>query len=294
MHVDQAVVFVQVVESGSFTAAAARLDMPKSTVSRRVSQLEERLGVRLLQRTTRKLRLTHEGEAYYRRAAQALATLGDAEQAVLQSLDTPRGTLRVSAPVDLSRPVGVLVARFCQAYPEVHVSMDFSQRKVDLVGEGFDVALRGGTLADSSLIARLLAPSMFGLYASRDYLDAHGTPACLAELSSHRCLLFGHSHHDVWHLDGPRGPEEVAVQGPVAGNDFIFLWSLARAGAGIAWLPLARSDEGPLVRVLPDYRQERGGLYAVYPSTENLVPRVRVFVDFLARELPSVPLAPGA
>lgn len=280
-------VFATVVEAQSFTTAAERLDMPKSTVSRRVSELEEQLGTQLLYRTTRKLSLTEEGAVYYRRVAEGLARFEEAERALGSAHDTPRGTLRMTAPIDLGgRFAGQLIVAFTRLYPEVKVAMELTQRRVDLVGEGFDLALRAGpAMRDSTLVMRKLAESPIAMFASPDYLARAGEPRCLQDLSDHECVMFGSNAHSVWKFVGPEGEREVAVSGRIVCNDFGFCATAAIAGAGITAMPrpaaMIEVAAGRLSPVLPQYESQPGAIYAVYPSNRHLTPRVRAFVDFV-------------
>ncbi|MEZ4325012.1 MAG: LysR family transcriptional regulator [Polyangiales bacterium] len=280
-------VFAQVAALGSFTRAAAELDMPKSTVSRKVSELEARLGVRLLQRTTRKLSLTEAGHTYFAHAQRVLAELEEAELAVTRMQDAPRGLLRVTAPLNFNH-LAPVVAVFLQRFPEVQVELVCADRVVDLVHEGFDVAVRVGALSDSSLIARSLGSVESHLVASPAFLAAHGAPANPSELSRLPALGFGvGSMRPTFRL--VRAGAEVAVQVTprLVVNDFVFLDEAARAGLGVALLPLFRCAEdlesGALVRVLPEWCSPPIPLHAVYPSTRHLSPKVSAFLDHLAQ-----------
>src|SRR3954468_1318017 len=217
MDLNHVAVFARVVELQSFTAAAKQLGLPKSSVSRTLSRLEDELGVRLLQRTTRKLHLTEAGQAYYERARVALTGLEEAASAATNLSAEPRGTVRLSAPADVGiLNLGELVARFVRKYPLVHVEISFSSRFVDLVAEGFDLALRAGKMADSSLVARKIGSDALGIYASANYLRRRGRPKTLADLADHDCVLFhGTNGKSEWHLTGPQGEERVTVRGPL-------------------------------------------------------------------------------
>lgn len=281
------VTFLRVVEAGSYSRAAETLRTTKSSVSRRVSRLEARLGVRLFARTTRSLSLTEEGSAFHERVAGAVHEVNEAARAVRDLSGRPRGLLRVTAPTDLPF-VGALVADFLREFPEVTVDMLLTQRTVDLVRDGYDVALRAGVLRDSGLIARTIPFGGLALCASPTYLEARGTPASAKDLAEHDCITFNApTLRQAWKLRGPDGDEEIEVQGPVNTNVFHAAHDLAVAGAGIAMVPeiAARAElaNGRLVRVLPRYAIQLGALHLVYPGGRHLSRKVRVFCDFASR-----------
>ncbi len=284
-------IFVHVAQLGSFSAAARKLAMPKSTVSRRVAGLERRLHARLLHRTTRKLGLTEVGAQYFARAERVMAELEEAERAVTELEATPRGTLRVTTPVDFGLSyLTQLMAEFQCRYRELSVVLYATNARVDLVAEGFDVALRAGNLPDSSLVARRVVEVERGLYASPEYLRRRGDPANVQELGAHDCIVFGTERTgELWRLRGPEGESEVAVSGRFASNDFNFVRAAAVAGLGIASLASFACAEdlraGRLVQVLPEHSAPGGALYAVYPTPRHLTPKVRAFVDFVAERL---------
>lgn len=284
-------VFVRVVESHGFTSAARALGVPKSSVSRAIAQLEESLGVRLLQRTTRTLALSEAGLALYDRASRALAELGDAAAAAADMDGSPHGTVRITAPVDLGVTVlADLIVEFCREHPGIRVESVLTARYVDLVEEGIDLALRAGKLADSSLVARKLATVEGALFASPRYLKKRGTPTRVSELSTHDCVLFRPQQGRVtWTLVGPRGDESVDVTGAVGGDDYAFVRRAAVSGAGIAVVPsflcLSDVDSGKLVRVLPTHTNRGGALHLVHPSARHLPQRVQLFRDFLVERL---------
>jgi DNA-binding transcriptional LysR family regulator len=302
MDLNQILVFVRVVQAKSFTAAGRLLHMPKSTVSSRVSQLEERLGVRLLQRTTRSLGLTDAGAAYYDRCARIVADLEEAEQSLGEQASAPRGTLRLTAPVQFANTyLGQLIAGYRALYPEVSVDVLVTDRVVDLVEEGLDLGIRIGKLAASSLIARKLGIVENHLYAHPDYLARRGRPRSPKDLARHDCLVFSSpGHPNQWALVGPRGvAETVTVTGPLVANNLNLVRDAAAGGMGIALLPLFSCAEqvelGGLSRVLPRWTGHDGGLHAVYPTGRHLSLKVRSFLDFLVEELALAPWAhPGA
>jgi len=294
MDLNHVSVFARVVELESFTAAAKHLGLPKSSVSRTVTRLEDELGVRLLQRTTRKLNLTEAGRAYYDRARVALAGLEEAASAATNLSAEPRGTVRVSTPANMGMiDLGEIVARFVRKFPLVHIEISLSSRFVDLVAEGFDLALRAGKLADSSLVARRIGSDTFGLFASPAYLRRRGRPKTLAELAKHDCVLFRGTHgKSEWVLDGPRGEERVTVRGPLNADEIGFVQQAVSAGVGIALLPMigvrlttGRGNLPMPVRVLPEYHGPGNSLHVVSPSTRYQSASVTAFRDFLVADL---------
>ena len=277
-------VFVKVVESGGFSAAARELNMPKSTVSRYVSRLEDRLGVRLLNRTTRSLRPTELGAAYFERVARIVQEISEAEAAVTNMQVEPRGTLRVSAPLSFGYPfISRIFAEFLEAWPDVTLDVDLTDRVVDIIDEGFDLAIRIGRLRDSSLIARRLAATDRVVVGSPAYLEAHGTPEVPDDLRQHECLLYAYEATTAsWRL----GPDlSVPVKGRLVSNNGDVLAAAAAEGLGLALLPsfiVGRSlHRGELVRVLEPYTSWEAGVYAVYPHSRHLSTKVRAFVDHL-------------
>jgi DNA-binding transcriptional LysR family regulator len=282
--------FVAVVEAGSFTAAAARLKTAKSGISRRVSALEERLGVQLLRRTTRRLNLTETGQSFYEHSARILADLEEAESAVLQEHGELRGTLRVALPLSFGvRHMCEPVARFGRLHPRVMFDIDLNDRRIDLLEEGVDLALRIGRLADSSLIARRLFEVRTVVCASPAYLDRHGTPKTPQELTDHACLAYRNlAEPTKWvckDSDGVR--HRVDVSAAILASSGDFLSAAAIQGLGIAMQPTFIAGEaisrGELVPILTDYEWPVTPAYAVYPPTRHLSYRVREFIDHLAR-----------
>jgi len=278
-------IFVHVVEAGSFTGAARHLGLPKSTVSRKITQLEERLGVRLIQRTTRSLRLTDTGNAYYNQCARILGEIEEANIAVTRMQSTPTGTLRITAPVLFGSTVlSGLIADYCDQHPQVTVDMVLSDQKLDLVQDGIDVAFRVGTLEDSSLIGRHLGDVRSILCASPDYIKARKEPQHPDTLGEHNLMTL--SQWPSWHLGGPSGQtHNHPVQARIQVNDFASLYTLALSGAGIAPLPSLIAAPairaGSLVHVLPEWPFEASPIHALYPSNRHLSAKVRSFVEFV-------------
>lgn len=284
-------VFVRVAQEGSFSAAARRLDLTPSAVSKQIGRLEERLGARLFNRTTRQISLTDVGQAFFARADRILGDLAEAERAVTDMAGNPRGLLRVSAPVAFGRMhLAPRLPHFLAANDEVQIDLTLNDRFADLVEEGFDLALRIGELADSSLIARKLAPNRRIVVAASRYLDAHGRPERPPDLLDHNCLSYTYraQRHD-WEFHGPQGREQVRVSGNLEANDAGALREAVLAGLGVALLPLWLVGEdirdGRLEVVLPDYPAPDSAIYAVYAPGRFLSPKVRRFVDFLVEEV---------
>lgn len=281
------VVFARVVERRSFTGAAADLGVSKSAVSKQVSRLEDRLGARLLHRTTRKLSLTEAGSAFFERCGRILEEAQAAEEEVGELAAVPRGRLRVAAPMTFGvLHLATVMPDFLTGNPEISVDIDLDDRQVDLVRDGYDLAIRIGNLADSALVARVIAPSRHVICASPDYLARHGAPEKPSDLGRHNCFCYTYSSRvDEWQLRGPSGPEVVSVSGNLRSNNGDLLLQATLAGAGILTSPtfIVGGDiaAGRLVEVLPGYMLEDYGIYAVYAHRRHLLPKVRAFIDYL-------------
>jgi DNA-binding transcriptional LysR family regulator len=293
-------VFARVVDARSFTAAAAALGLSKSAVSKQVARLEDRLGARLLNRTTRRLSLTEVGAAFYERCARILAEVEDAELAVGRLQDAPRGTLRINAPMSFGQlHLAPAVADFLNGHPGLAIDLTLNDRIVDLVEEGYDVAIRISRLADSSLIARRLVPSRRVVCGSPAYFERHGVPRHPADLRRHNCLLYSYlPSAEEWQFVGPDGPAAVRVSGTLRANNGDALEAAMLTGLGVALQPtfIAGRDlqAGRLVAVMPDYVDESASVYAVYPHSRHLSAKVRAFIDFLAaRFCPAPPWDAG-
>ncbi|MCS6778169.1 MAG: LysR family transcriptional regulator [Geminicoccaceae bacterium] len=278
--------FAAVAETGSFTAAAARFGCARALVSKRVAALERVLGARLLARTTRRVGLTAEGAALLPRAKRILADYRDALDDVAQRRGEPSGRLRLSAPMSFAiRHLGPLLAAFAEQFPALKLEVVLGDQFVDLVRDGFDLALRIGNLPDSSLIARQLAPVRIVACAAPAYLARRGAPREPADLAHHRCLHYGYlATGQRWHLECGDRRESVAVGDDLVANNGDLLAAAAEAGAGIALLPTFIVGDalraGRLVRVLDGWETPRFALYAVWPGGRPPV-RVRALVDFL-------------
>ena len=299
MDLNDIVVFTKVVETKSFTGAADVLGLPKSTVSRKLAQLEERLGVRLVQRTTRKLALTEIGEAYYERCARIVADIHAAEQLVTDMQATPRGRLRITASVDFStRFLGEIVADFLAQHPDINVELEATDRVVDLIDEGFDLAVRFGQMPESTLIARKLCSLNLILCASPAYLAKRGTPRGIEELDDHDHVLFTpNSRNQTWTIVDAAGdhPYEFGRPARLASNNYGAVVDVARQGGGIALISeFMVTDEvktGALVHVLPGWQTRPTEVHAVYPARQNVPPRLTLFLDHLAKALNPPPWA---
>ena len=281
--------FARVAETGSFSAAARGLNLSKSLISRQVSALEAELGARLISRTTRSLTLTEAGRGYYEQVTRILAQMEEADLSVSQLQATPRGRLRVNAPMSFSLlRLAPALPDFLALYPEIEVDMVMNDRRVDLMEEGFDLAIRIGRLADSSLVARKLGAMQRYIVASPAYLAERGTPKVPADLRHHACLCYSNADTiDEWRFCEPDGrPISIEVKGRVRANNGDLLRIAALRGLGFVDLPnfLVAGDieSGALVPVLQDYVKQDGGVYAVYPHARYLPPKIRVFIDFLA------------
>lgn len=283
-------VFVRVVEHGGFAKAARELGVPTSTLSRAVARLETATGTRLVHRNTRNVTPTSEGHAFYQEVAPAVLTLRHAARGIDGNEREVRGRLRISAPNDIgSTFVAGVVTAFAERYPNVEVCVELSMRRVNLVQEGFDVALRAAEkLSDSSLVARKAADLEVDLYASPGYLSARGVPATPADLAAHQCVLFRSvAGASSWVLDGPEGVVEIEVRGRISGDDYLFVRGAVLSGAGIALLPriIAVDDvaAGRLVRVLPSHTVRGAALFVVYASARALPPKIAAFRDFVVQ-----------
>lgn len=287
--------FARAVDSGSFSAAARRLKISKSAVSAHVQRLEERLGVRLLNRTTRRLSLTDAGAAYYRHCARILTEAEAAEQAAGALQREPRGTLRISAPDTFGwMHVAPAIPAFLKRYSELGVDVSLSPAHVNLVDEGLDLAIRIGVLADSPLIVRKLAPSRLVVCAAPAYLKAHGMPQDPNDLARHNCLCTSLLPWDEeWRFTGKRGEARVTVGGSFRSNSAEMLRAAALDGTGIAVLPTWAVAEplraGTLRRLLSDWEPPASTIYAVYPDNRLMSKKVRAFVDHLARHFGRTP-----
>ncbi len=283
--------FVAVVEAQGFTRAAARLETTAGAVSRRISALEAHLGLRLLNRTTRRFSLTEAGEHYFRDVSAILQALTEAQDRASHLAEAPGGNLRVAVPLSFGvRALAPLLPAFLARYPNLHVTLDLDDRMVDILATGADLALRIGSLADSSLVARRITEFRRVLCAAPGYLARRGEPATPADLVGHACLHYSNvAPRDEWTLIGPHGPETVVVTGPLCANNGDLLRQAAIAGLGIVALPeFLLGDDlavGRLVPILTGYGTAPLACSALWPSRQFVPAKVRVFVEFLAETL---------
>ena len=279
--------FTKVVERGSFASAGRDLRLSRSAVSKYVRELEEELGVQLLNRTTRSASPTENGQAYYQRSVAILAELEEADLAASRLQAEPRGILRVNAPMSFGTlHLSGAVIDFMAKHPELKIELILSDALVDPIEQGFDLTLRIAELGSSSLIARKIVPANRIICAAQSYLTRRGTPSHPRELRNHDCLAYGHlATGNQWKLIGPDGDHWIPVQGPLCTNNAEILKDAAVAGRGIALLPtfIAGPDlqQGKLVGILSDYRPPAVSIYAIYPPTRHLSVKVRLFIDFL-------------
>ncbi len=290
VDLNEVLVFVKVAQAGSFTLAAKQLNMPNSTVSARVSSLEKRLGVTLIQRTTRKLNLTEAGREYFERSLRGLGEIEGAENEVTASQGEARGSLRVTAPamVGLSM-LPEIVTKFLQMYPKVDLELILSDRTVDMVAEGIDLAIRGGDLKDSSLIAKKLGVSYFAPFASPAYLKKSGRPAHPKDLRAHRCLQFTPLGVEKWDFTNGKTRVSVAMPGKIVVDDLNMVKALAASGNGIALLPTflcgSEAKSGKLVRVLPEWVSNMRPLHFVYPAQKFVTNKLQAFIALASEPL---------
>ncbi|MBU0526480.1 MULTISPECIES: LysR family transcriptional regulator [Pseudomonas] len=285
-------VYVKVVEAGSMTAAAQQCEMSTTMVGNHLRALEQRLGVRLLNRTTRRQRLTEFGSAYYQRCLEVLGLVEDSERLAEQSQDTPSGTLRITAPLTFgTEKLAPALSEFTLRYPQVKLDVVLTNGRPDLLENGLDVAFRLGAIEPSNLIARPLIDYTLTMCASKSYLARRGTPEKPEDLQQHDCLSFAYPVGDdwqsvekQWRLSGPEGEVMVAVRGPMLINSSAGLHQAARTGMGIVMLPDALVEQdllsGNLVALMQDYRLPSRPMHLVYAQDRYRLPKLRRFVDF--------------
>lgn len=288
MGLDDALIFTRVVECHSFTSAALTLSMQKSTVSRRIAQLEERLGVRLLNRTTRKLRLTEVGQAYYERCRQIMQEFAEAEEAIKQLHSEPAGLLRVSSPIEFGQLfLGSVIGDFVRRYPAIQLEVELTTRIVDPVEEGVDIVIHRGRPQDSSLVTRSMMSSPRQLFASPAYLAEYGTPEKPEDLTQHRCIHTLTDDGREWHFLQPS--VSVTVNPVLTVNNSIFAREAAVSGAGIINVPAFIAgplvEQGALCRVMEHCVLPTTELYALYPSRRFQAMKVKAFIDYLIEQL---------
>lgn len=288
--------FIRVVEAGSISAAADRLGVAKSAVSRRLKELEKHLGVELFHRTTRQMNLTDTGRAFYHQAVRILDDVLEAEIATSQAHGTLKGSLKMALPSSFGlMHMGPVINDFLKEHPQVEFDLDFNDREVDLIQEGFDLAIRIANLPDSSLIARRFAPVKTVICASPDYLKQMGTPRIPDDLIEHQCLVYSLLRDfEYWHLTDARGNEiKTRIHPYLKASTGEFLRDAAVEGRGIILVPTfiayKEIESGALVPLLNEYSAFQINAYAVYPQTRHLSQRVRTFVDFLVKRFEGTP-----
>ncbi len=279
-------IFARVVSAGSMSNAGRELGLSPAVVSKRLRKLEERLGTRLLQRTTRQIALTEAGQGFYERVVAILASVEEAEAFVTRRSAIARGVLKVSGPTSFARMhVAPHLSPFMRQNPDLGINLVLTDDFVDIVGEGYDLAIRIAELSDSSLVARKLAPVERFLVAAPSYLRQFGTPQTIADLGKHACL--SQNNNEPWRLHGPEGPVSIRPDGPLHTNSSEVLREAVISGLGVAlrstWDVGSELQSGELVRVLPAYTASRNvAIHAVYPSRRFLPAKVRLFIDYLA------------
>ncbi|MGO6969124.1 LysR family transcriptional regulator [Rhizobium leguminosarum] len=281
-------VFGRVVECGGFSAAARRLNMSVTMVGNHVQSLEDRLGVRLLNRTTRKVSLTETGKYYYERSSQILAELDEADRTAGALSTRPRGTLKVYTSSAIVRFLLPVVSEFMELYPSISLDFSVGERMVDMIEDGYDLVMRTVPPPDSSLVARKLTPWRHMLVCSPAYFESHPVPKTPAEVADHNCLQYAYyPYGDEWRFeDGEGNKESVKISGNVVSNSAEMLRFLTLTGRGIFLAPsfVVFDDiaEGRLVKIMPDYRPVEFNINAVYPNRSHLPTKVRLFIDLLA------------
>ena len=288
--------FVRVVEAGGISAAADRMGVAKSVVSRRLKELEEHLGVELFHRTTRRMNLTETGRAFYEQSLRILEDVLEAEHSASQAHGTLKGSLKVALPSSFGMMhMGPAIREFLSIHPKIEFDLDFNDREVDLLQEGFDVAIRIANLSDSSLIARRLAPIQTVMCASPDYLSRMGTPKSPQDLVNHQCLVYSLLRDwEYWRLSDNKGrATKTRIRPYMKASTGEFLRDAAVEGIGIILIPTfivyREIEHGLLVPILKQHAPAEINVYALYPQTRHLSQRVRSFVDFLVEKFEGTP-----
>lgn len=286
-HFSALPIFVTVVECGSFSAAGQKLGLSKSAISKRITQLEQHLGIQLLQRTTRSLSLTDAGARYFEYIRPAVQLTQEGLDAICELQQTPKGNLRISVPMVFGRLyIAPLIAEFLKCYPDIQLQMQMDDKTTDLIAGGFDLAIRIGELPDSSLIARKIAPCLSVICASPAYLAQHGSPLTPCGLTQHNCLFYSYFQDGVeWSFHNPDGVQRVQPKGNYQVNNSDAIHQACLDGLGIANLPrfIVESDlqAGRLQALLTDFPLPEHGIYAVYPQRKYLPTKVTVLIEFL-------------
>jgi Transcriptional regulator len=286
VDLNEIAVFVRVVQAGSFNKAALLLNMPNSTVSAKISSLEERLGVSLLHRTTRKLNITQAGQNFYDKCLLGIEELKNAEEEVTLSQKEPQGTLTITAPAVLGASIlPDTIFQYSKKFPKVRIELLLQDRRVDIIAEGVDLAIRAGTLQDSTLIAKKIGNTCFAPYATTSYLKSHESITHPKDLREHCCLQFAPLGKEKWQLVNQKGKQKVQVpmNGQIVADDLNFIKDLCLAGKGIALLPtfMCGPDvrKNKVMRVLPDWHTEMTPLHFVYPKQKFSNPKLQHFIE---------------
>lgn len=280
-------IFARVARTGNMSAAGREMGLSPAVVSKRVSLLEERLGARLFQRTTRQLTLTETGEGYFRRVIDILSLIAEADDFVSRRNTNPRGLLKVTAPTTFSRfHLAPYLNKFLEQYPEIQLDLHLTDNFVDIIREGFDIAIRIGELEDSSLVARKLSPDRRVIVAAPSYLAKNGIPKSIKDLENHNCLCAG--AQEVWSIEGPGGQQDVRVKGNIRSNSADLIREALIGGMGLGlrgtWEIGQEIQNGSLNVVLPQYRgSSKMAIYAVYPSRDFMPAKVDVLLEFLGQ-----------
>lgn len=284
-------VFLRVIQTGSFSAAAREQNSSQATISKKVAALEDKLGVKLLTRTSRELSLTQAGQEYYEHCLNIVQEIDEVEASVRSQVSSPKGTLRIAAAAPLARILlAPLIAEFLEEYPDIEVDMVIDERHIDLVAEGIDIAIRARKLEDSSLIARPLFNNPLLLVAAPDYLEKHGVPTQPKDLKSHQCIVYTFNRSlNNWHFVDNGQDVSIPVRGTFRSNSGETNLEMALAGLGITQLPIWMMDEhlqsGKLVRVLEEYPSDTVPINAIYPQNRHVPLKVRCFVNFIQEQL---------
>lgn len=283
MDLNEIAIYIKVVQTGSFSEAAKKLGMPKSTVSSKISSLEKRLNTTLIHRTTRKLNITPAGEAYFKRCLSGIEEINSAEDEISALSGEPSGLLRVTAPPALGSSIlPCLLSEFTRKYPKVSVEVILTDRRVDLLSENVDLAIRGGVLKDSTLIAKKIGAVYFAPFASPKYLKNSKEITHPRDLSQHRCLNFSPLGIGEWKFTGPKGSLDVPIKSPVMINDLSIIKQMSLMGDGIAYLPtyfcMEEAKSGKLLRLLPDWRSSLSPIHFVYPAQRFVTPKLSAFI----------------
>jgi len=287
-HLNGLLAFVRAAQSQSFAAAAERMGISASAVGKSVARLEEKLSVRLFNRSTRRISLTEEGQLFFDRCQQIVSQLEEAEQELVRISAVPRGKLRITAPAIGYRMLLPHLPEFRQRYPDVELDLDFSDRMADVIDEGFDIAIRSGELSNSQMMSRRLGPFRFAIVGSPAYFASHPAPLRPDDLYQHACLRYrfpGSGHWQEWEMTGVTPPELPLA---LSSNNLESILQATLQGLGLAYVPefIVRPylESGELVAVLQDYLKEGGKFSVVWPSSRHMLPKVRVFIDFLTEK----------